>query len=110
MISFIACIFVVKAQNRTISGTVTDSKKLALPGITVTVLGTKTAVQTDANGKYAISADNESTLEFKALGFTTQTIKVGTNTSVNVSLVDQSTELDAVTVVGYTTKKKSEII
>jgi len=109
MISFIACIFVVKAQNRTISGTVTDSKKLPLPGITVTVLGTKTAVQTDANGKYAISADNESTLEFKALGFTTQTIKVGTNTSVNVSLVDQSTELDAVTVVGYTTKKKSEI-
>ncbi|KRT13717.1 hypothetical protein ASU31_23050 [Pedobacter ginsenosidimutans] len=109
MISFIACIFVVKAQNRTISGTVTDSKKLPLPGITVTVLGTKTAVQTDANGKYAISADDASTLEFKALGFTTQAIKVGTNTSVNVSLVDQSTELDAVTVVGYTTKKKSEI-
>ncbi len=109
MISLIACIFAVKAQNRTISGTVTDSKKLPLPGITVTVLGTKTAIQTDANGKYAISADNESTLEFKALGFTTQTVKVGTNTSVNVSLVDQSTELDAVTVVGYTTKKKSEI-
>lgn len=109
MISFIACIFVVKAQNRTVSGTVTDGKKLPLPGITVTVLGTKTAVQTDANGKYTISADNESTLEFKALGFTTQTIKVGTNTAVNVSLVDQTTELDAVTVVGYTTKKKSEI-
>ncbi|KIA93024.1 hypothetical protein OC25_15130 [Pedobacter kyungheensis] len=109
IISLMACAFLLKAQNRAITGTVTDSKKLPLPGITVTVLGTKTATQTDANGKYTINAENESTLEFKALGFSSQTIKVGTNTTLNISLTDETTNLDAVTVVGYTTKKKSEI-
>ena len=109
MISFIVCAYVSNAQNRAVSGTVTDNKKLPLPGVTVSVTGTKTATQTDANGKYTIQADNQSTLEFKALGFATQSIRVGNNSTLNISLSDQTTDLDAVTVVGYTSKKKSEI-
>lgn len=48
----------LKAQNRTITGTVNDEKNEPLPGVTVQVKGSSLSTSTDANGKYSIKATN----------------------------------------------------
>src|SRR5690348_3163951 len=74
------------AQTKTITGKVTSSDGTALPGISVTVSGTTNGTATDANGYYSISAAPGAVLNFSSVGFATQNIKVGSSSTINVSL------------------------
>ncbi|MBO9732680.1 MAG: TonB-dependent receptor [Chitinophaga sp.] len=95
------------AQTGTISGRVNDEKNNPLPGVTVTVKGTTTGVQTNAEGQYVLKVPGtESVLLFSAIGYTTQEIRCGGRTVVNVSLAEVSTALGEVVVVGYGTQKR----
>ncbi|CAL67869.1 SusC/RagA family TonB-linked outer membrane protein [Christiangramia forsetii] len=99
------------AQDKTVSGTVTDDEGLPLPGATVVVEGTSTGVQTDFDGKYEIVATEGSTLNFSFVGFTSQSVPVGAQNVINVTLdVDQGA-LEEVVVLGYrtSTKEKSSV-
>ncbi|WP_316798111.1 TonB-dependent receptor [Pedobacter frigidisoli] len=97
------------AQTKSITGVVIDEGKTGIPGVSVSVKGTKTAVQTDANGKYKISATPADQLVFNYVGYTSQSILVGTKTTINVSLVSASTGLSDVVVVGYGTTKRGDL-
>jgi TonB-linked SusC/RagA family outer membrane protein len=99
----------VFAQAQTVTGTVSDEEGLPLPGVNITITGTDQGTQTDFNGKYSIDADQGQTLIFKYIGFADQKIKVGNQTTVNVTMEESSAELDEVVVTGYgtTTKRKS---
>ena len=76
--------FTVQAQS--ISGTVTDENGVPLPGATVLVEGTQNGVSTDFDGNYSISASSGDTLVVSFVGYTTQSVVVGSSSTIDVSL------------------------
>ena len=62
------------AQERAVSGTVTDDAGMPLPGVSVQIKGTKTGTQTDFDGKYSIKATSSQILVFSYIGMKTQEI------------------------------------
>ncbi|RZK73205.1 MAG: SusC/RagA family protein, partial [Pedobacter sp.] len=98
------------AQNRTVSGTVTDSQDgKPLPGVTVRVKGTTNGTTTSANGQYSLSISTGATsLEFSYVGFTPLTKTVGTSNTLNAALVSDANDLSEVVVLGYGTVNKKD--
>jgi len=82
--------FIAIAQNRTISGKVTDPDGKPLSFATVTVKGSSTAVAADVNGNFTIQAPPNATLIFSAAGFETIETNIGAQTSINTSLPVQN--------------------
>ncbi|GLB49397.1 SusC/RagA family TonB-linked outer membrane protein [Neptunitalea lumnitzerae] len=100
--------FKVSAQ-QSVKGTVTDSSDAPIPGVNVTVKGTTNGVATDFDGLFEIVASPSDTLVFSYIGFKTQYIAVGAQTTLNIQLKDDAQALDEVVVVGYGTQKKGDI-
>jgi len=102
------CLFAAQAQNQLISGTVTDAAtKQALPGVTVIIKGTSTGTATDPKGKYTLTVStSEQTLVFSYIGYTTQEVKIGKKTRIDVAMASDQKALEEVVVVGYSTKRK----
>lgn len=97
-------------QVRKISGKVTDSSGALLPGVSVIVKGTSTGVITDSNGNYSFSNIPEnSTLQFSFIGMKMLEIPVGTNSTLDVVLEEQTVGIDEVVAIGYGTKRKRDI-
>ncbi|MBL0742124.1 vWA domain-containing protein [Chryseolinea lacunae] len=98
-------------QTRTISGIITsavDGKPM--PGVGVTLKGTKVSAFADANGRYSISVPEKGgKLVFAFIGYVSQEIKIGTSNTVNVTLQEAVTELDEVVVMGYGIERKQNI-
>ncbi len=98
----------VLAQERTITGIITggdDGKPL--PGVTVRVQGSKIGAQTDANGKFSIAVPGRlNVLQISSLGYTTQTITIGSGNTINVSLAPDTKLLNDVVVIAYGTARK----
>ncbi|MFV8333064.1 SusC/RagA family TonB-linked outer membrane protein [Flavobacterium sp. GSP14] len=92
------------AQERTVSGVVSDNAGLPIPGVSVLVKGTKTGTQTDFDGKYSIKATPSQVLVFSYLGMKTQELSAGT-TSLNAKLGDNTTELESVVVTAFGIKR-----
>ena len=99
------------AQNRVITGKVTDSKDgSGVTGATVSAKGTRSAVVTSADGSYSISVSPATTvLIFSSVGFGTQEISIEGKTSVDVSLVVISATLNEVVVTGYGSVKRKDL-
>jgi TonB-linked SusC/RagA family outer membrane protein len=94
-------------QDIRVSGIVTDNNSEPLPGVNIVVKGTSTGTITDIDGKYVIGVPSrESVLLFSFTGFLTQEITVGNKTQINVSLIEDSKELEEVVVVGFGTQRK----
>jgi TonB-linked SusC/RagA family outer membrane protein len=109
------CFFVLPAmaQNKTITGKVTDSKDgSAMPGVSVAVKGTTIGANTDVAGNFSLSVPSTATtLVFSFLGYDKQEVSITDRSSVNVSLVANSTNLSEVVVVsvGYGTQRKKDL-
>ena len=101
------CFSTVSAQ--TVSGTVTDSSG-PLPGASVVVKGTTNGTQADFDGNYSIdNVDNAATLVVSYIGYATKEIAINGQSVVNITLVEDASQLDEVVVVGYGTQKKSTL-
>tara|TARA_R110002020_G_scaffold475803_1_gene712507 strand:+ start:7695 stop:10796 length:3102 start_codon:yes stop_codon:yes gene_type:complete len=99
-----------QAQEITVSGMVSDSNGLPLPGVTVIEKGVNNGVQTDFDGKYSLTiASAESVLVFSYVGMKTIEKVVGARNSIDVSLTDDVAALDEVVVVGYGTQVRSKV-
>jgi len=97
-------------QVKKIVGAVTDAQGEPVAGVNVVEKGTTNGTITDAAGKYTINvSSNNSTLEYSFIGLTTQAIKVGNQTSINVILKDNTTALNEVVVVAYGTQKARSV-
>jgi TonB-linked SusC/RagA family outer membrane protein len=92
-----------------ISGVVTDSKGSPISGVSVRLKGTSVATTTDEGGRFSLDIpENTGTIVFSYVGFRTQEVSV-TGTRMNVQLVEESTSLSDVVVVGYGTQRKTEM-
>ena len=84
-----------------ISGKVTDSDGLPLPGVNIIIEGTSRGVQTDFNGVYSINASEGEILKVSFVGMQTQFITVGSSNAIDIVMVEDLEDLDAVIVTGY---------
>ena len=85
---------------QSIKGVVSDADG-SLPGVSVTIEGTTTGVQTDFDGNYTINAKEGDVLVYNYLGYKTEQRTVGSVSVINVTMTQDSTELDEIVVIGY---------
>ena len=97
------------AQERAVSGTVSDNAGMPLPGVSVLVKGTKSGTQTDFDGKFSIKASTSQVLVFSYIGMKSQEVAASSSV-INVKLTDDSVELESVVItaaLGIKREKKS---
>lgn len=97
------------AQEKTISGTVTDASG-PVPGVNIVIKGTKKGVQTNIDGKYTISAKQGDVLVFSFVGSADMTKVVGSATTLNVTMASDATALETVVIQGYRTVSKKNAV
>ncbi|MBE7170759.1 MAG: TonB-dependent receptor [Williamsia sp.] len=97
------------AQSRLATGKVVDSLGKGISGVTVSVTGTKNAVQTDEQGNFTVPLPNgRNELKFSSVGYNTQVVKTG-RTPLTVSLQAIATSLEDYVVIGYGVVKKRDL-
>ncbi len=99
------------AQEREISGTITDSSvDEPLPGVNITIKGTSKGTITDVDGNFSITVpSNESILVISYIGFNSEEVQVNDQTVIIIGMVPDIGSLDEVVVIGYGTQKKSDL-
>ena len=99
------------AQDRTITGTVTDAEDgTDLPGVNVLIKGTTVGTVTNIEGSYQLEvADNASTLVFSSVGYETQEVAISSQSQVDVRMAPDVQSLSEVVVIGYGTQEKREV-
>jgi TonB-linked SusC/RagA family outer membrane protein len=101
---------VAKSFAVTVSGQVTSQEGEPLPGVSVLEKGTTNGTVTDTDGNYTFSVTNENvTLVFSFIGYTSQEIALGGRSRVDVSMVEDVVSLGEVVVVGYGSQKKTDL-
>ncbi|MDE3741571.1 SusC/RagA family TonB-linked outer membrane protein [Maribacter polysaccharolyticus] len=96
------------AQEKSISGTVTDQFDMPLPGVNIVVVGTTSGTQTDFDGNYTIKASAGQKLLFTYIGQKDITITIGSNNTINVQMEDDAQALDEVVLTALGLEKKKD--
>lgn len=98
-------------QQKSVSGTVTDDTGQPLPGVTIVVKGTTQGTVTNADGEYSLANTPENTtLQFSFVGMRTQEVVVGSQTTINISMVEDAIGIGEVVAIGYGTQRKENVI
>ena len=110
LFSFLTLALFVLAQNRTITGKVTDENRRPIANATVMIKETGTGGTTDIDGNFSIQVDSRAkTLVFSYVGWASQEIAIGNRTSVDVSLKQEGRSMDEVVIVAYGTQVKKKV-
>ncbi len=111
MILALLCLVSSTFAQTAVKGRVTDeSNNQTLPGVNVSIKGTNLGTVTDADGNYSINVRSAADLlVFTFIGYGMQEIKVGNQSRIDVSLVSESQNIEGVVVMGYSSKKRTEI-
>ncbi|RIV71548.1 SusC/RagA family TonB-linked outer membrane protein [Flagellimonas aequoris] len=105
-VGLLLCAFQSYAQQKTVSGQVTDGSGQPLPGVSVLVVGTTTGTQTDFDGNYTIGVAQGGVLRFSYIGQKTVERTVGTSNTIDVQMEEDAQALDEVIVTAYGTSTK----
>jgi TonB-linked SusC/RagA family outer membrane protein len=98
---------VTVAQQKSVSGKVTDDTGQPLPGVTVVIKGTTQGTVTNVDGEYSIpNVPENATLQFSFVGMRAQEVVVGDQTIIDVQLIGDAIGIDEVVAVGYGVQKK----
>lgn len=105
--SIVASVF---GQEISVSGVVTDAASgFPLPGVNILEKGTTNGTITDLDGNFSITVGSDATLVFSFVGYLTQGIIVGNQTTINVSLEFDVQALEEVVTIGYGTTRKEDV-
>src|SRR5690606_24466431 len=94
---------------QTVTGSVSSSDGVPLPGVSILVQGTSIGVVTDFDGTFTLDVPSDAILEFSYIGFKTTTIALDGRSTINVTLEEDLAQLEEVVVVGYGTQKRSDV-
>ncbi|GHT53682.1 SusC/RagA family TonB-linked outer membrane protein [Bacteroidia bacterium] len=98
------------AQNLSVRGTITDTNGEPLVGVSVTIKGTSRGTVSDLDGNYSLTVpDEKSQLGFSYIGYSAQTIPVGTQRVINVRLEEDILTLEETVVIGYGSTRKQDL-
>lgn len=93
-----------------VTGTVVDEDGQPIPGATVLIEGANTGTVTDIDGKFTLDAEEGAVLLISFIGYESQRITIGNQSSYSITLAEDQSSLDEVVVVGYGTQKKVNVI
>ena len=101
----------IKAKTIVVRGVVTGQDNEPLQGATIVVKGTSRATTTQTDGSFQIDVPENSTLTFSSIGYSPQDVRVGASSQPNfsVQLTENKNQLDQVVVVGYGTRRRSDV-
>jgi TonB-linked SusC/RagA family outer membrane protein len=100
----------VADQQKKVTGHITDTKGVTLTGVTILEKNTQNGVLSDANGNFSLNvASEKSVLVFTFIGFTALEVPVGSQSTINVTLLESTLVLEEVVIVGYGSQKKATI-
>lgn len=94
------------AQERTVSGKVTDESNNSMPGVNIMVMGSSAGTTTDIDGNFKLSVDPEATLRFSFIGYSTVEVPVNGRSVIDVQMSPDLQSLNEVVVVGYGSTSK----
>ncbi|MBT1710027.1 TonB-dependent receptor [Fulvivirgaceae bacterium PWU5] len=97
------------AQNKVVTGTVKDTDGVQMPGVSIFEKGTSNGTTSDVDGKFSLSVSPGAVLTFTFIGMAVKDVEVGNQTSLDVVLDHDVSQLDEVVVIGYGTAKKSDL-
>lgn len=102
---------VVQEQQQSISvtGTVVDQNGEPLMGVNVIEKGTTNGTMTDMDGRFTLSVPGNATLQISYIGYTTEEVVVNNQTKLNITLKEDSQNLDELVVVGYGAVRKADL-
>lgn len=109
-VSLLMCGTIAFSQQKSVTGTVTDSTNAPIENATVAIKGTSIATQTNGDGRFtlAVPADRN-TLVISSIGYETIETSIGGRASITVSLRSSSSSMNEVVVVGYGTQKRRDL-
>ena len=94
----------------TVTGTVIDAEMDApLPAANIIEKGTKNGVSSDFDGNFTITANSDAVLVFSYIGFATQEVNVGGQTTINISMAEDFSQLSEVVVLGYASQTRGDL-
>ncbi len=105
----------VELVDRTVTGKVTDESGGGLPGVSIVVKGTQRGTVSNEQGTYSLSVPEKSptggpvTLIFSFVGYLSQEVAVGSQSSINITLATDTKSLEELVVVGYGSQRKSDL-
>lgn len=97
------------AQSHQLMGTVVDGTGESVIGANVLEVGTTNGVITDINGNFRIEVQPNAKIQVSFIGYITQTITVGEQKTIRITLADDSQSLEEVVVIGYQTVKRKDL-
>lgn len=103
--TLLLCTFMAFSQAREVTGTVTDAAGTPVPGATISIKKTRTAVSAGADGKYRIVAPVNAVLVISGVGFETKEVSTGSDQVVSVSLQTSTNSLNEVVVTALGIKR-----
>lgn len=99
-----------QAQQKTISGRVTDENNEALPGVSIVVKGTTQGTVTDSNGTYRINLGGDApALVFSYVGYLTEEVVIGSQSVIDLAMNPDITTLQEMVVIGYGSQEKRDV-
>lgn len=98
-----------QSNNITVKGKVVDETGEPIIGAAVTIPGTTSGTVTDFNGEYSLSVPANGQLSVSFIGYSTALMDVNGQTTIDITLVSDMTELDELVVVGYGTQRKVDL-
>ena len=97
------------SQTIVVTGTVSDANG-PLPGVSVRIKGTTSGTATDMNGRFSLNVpDGDAVLQFSFIGYLSTELTVGSQTVFNVTLREDTQQIDEVVVIGYGTVRKRDL-
>jgi TonB-linked SusC/RagA family outer membrane protein len=100
---------ILAQNNRTITGNVTDDNGQPVSGASVIIKNTRTGTSTDAKGSFTISvAASAKAFVISAVGFVSQEISIGTETTLTITLKQDASTMEQVVITGYTREKRTQ--
>ena len=111
LVSYILVPGTLLAQSTvTVKGIITNQGNEPLQGVSIQVRGSNAATTSQVDGSFSIDAPQSSTLEISYVGYLPREVRVGTSSqTLNLQLIENKNSLDQVVVVGYGTRKKSDV-
>ncbi|KAA1247523.1 TonB-dependent receptor [Aquimarina sp. RZ0] len=94
---------------QTVTGQIVDQSNIGIPGVNIALQGKSIGEITDFDGNFSINASPEDVLVISYIGYITEKITVGSQTNIFVQLKEDVATLDDVVVIGYGTRRKSDL-
>ena len=91
------------AQQKSLSGTITDQASIPLPGVNVIIKGTSNGTSTDFDGKYQIEVNNGDIIVFSYIGYKAKEIVYSGQSALDITLSEDTSQLDEIVIIGYGT-------